>query len=135
MTDAELVSDFYATWNQDHLAEDVEWRMAEGFPSDGHYRGRRAVFEEWWPRHAELFPEWRAEPEHVLGAGEAVVVLGTYRGRASTSDLRVAVPFAHVWWMKNGKIAKFEQHTNTLLLDRALAPPKADTGSGGNAQG
>lgn len=120
MDNAAIVRDFYATWNPEDLAEDVEWRLAEGFPSDGHYRGRKAVFEEWWPRHAALFPEWKANPEHVLDAGDAVVVLGTYSGRAGTSEHKVRVPFAHIWWMKDGKVAAFDQHTNTLMLHRAI---------------
>ncbi|MDQ4087571.1 MAG: nuclear transport factor 2 family protein [Pseudomonadota bacterium] len=122
MTDAALVRDFYATWNPDHLADDVEWRLAEGFPSAGDYRGRRAVFEDWWPRHAAIFPEWQARVEHVVDGGEAVVVvLGTYTGRAAGSDTRFEVPFAHAWRIRDGKIAAFDQHTNTLAFHRILA--------------
>ena len=95
MSNSAVVRDFYASWNPEHLAEDVEWRMAEGFPSDGHYRGRQAVFEQWWPRHSALFPEWRASPDHFLDAGSAVVVLGTYAGRAVGSERSFSVPFAH----------------------------------------
>lgn len=120
MTNEQLIRDFYATWNPEHLAEDVEWRMAQGFPSDGHYRGRRAVFEDWYPRHAAIFPEWQAEVDRVLDSGEAVVVLGTYRGRAVRGD-PFAVPFAHVWRISGGKIAAFDQYTNTLSFERILA--------------
>ena len=120
MDNAAIVRDFYATWNAHHLAEDVEWRMAEGFPSDGHYRGRAGVFEEWWPRHVALLPELKAYPEHFLDGGAAVVVLGTYAGRVGRTGEHVSLPFVHVWWMKDGRIAAFDQHTNTLMLDKAL---------------
>jgi hypothetical protein len=118
-TNEAVVRDFYADWNPGHLADDVEWRLAEGFPSGGHYRGREAVLEQWWPRHAALFPEWQAQPRHFLDAGQAVVVLGTYAGRAAASEQCFEIPFAHLWWLKDGRIAAFDQHTDTLALDRA----------------
>jgi hypothetical protein len=120
MDNAAIVRDFYATWNPDHLADDIEWRMAEGYPSDGHYRGHKGVFEEWWPRHIALLPELKAYPEHFLDSGSAVVVIGTYAGRVTPSGAEAAVPFVHVWWMKDGKMAAFDQHTNTLMLHRAM---------------
>ena len=72
MDDVELVRDFSSSWSPEHLAGDVEWRLAEGFPSGGACRGRAAV------------------------------------------------PFAHVWWLREGRIAAFDQHNATLMLQRAI---------------
>ncbi len=119
MTNADIVRDFYATFNPDHLDEDVEWRLAEGFPSEGHYRGRAGVFEQWWPRHTAIFTDWKAEPAHYAEGEGLVVVLGTYVGTSPVGE-SLTVPFVHVWWMKDGKVAAFEQHTNTLTVHRAF---------------
>lgn len=54
-SDVETVRRFHATLDPSILDGEVEWVLAEGFPAGGRHRGRRAVFEEWWPRHAALF--------------------------------------------------------------------------------
>ena len=119
----EIIREWYATLNPEILDENVDWKLADGFPADGHYHGRKTVFEEWWPKHAAQFDDWKATPEQLLDAGEAVIVLGHYSGRAKVTGRTFEVPFAHVWWMRNGKIVKFGHHTNTLLLHRAITEP------------
>jgi hypothetical protein len=123
MTNANNISairHFYTTWDAAMLAPNVEWRMAAGFPNGGTYHGVSGVFEQWWPRHSNTFSEWRAEPEHFLGSDEAVTVLGQYVGRAAATGRNFEVPFAHIWWMKDGMIAAFDQHCDTLLINQAL---------------
>jgi ketosteroid isomerase-like protein len=123
-SNAAIVRRFYATHDAALLAEDVAWHLAPGFPAGGRYDGRRAVLEEWWPKRAALFGTWRAIPDRLLDAGEAIVALGRYEGAALATGEWVSVPFAHVWWMREGRIAGLTQHTDTLLIDRALASPE-----------
>lgn len=117
-----IIRRWYETLDPTILDEDVDWKLAEGFPSGGHYRGRRAVLEDWWPRHAALFDAWKAIPGRLLDAGEAVVVLGRYTGTARATGQDFQVPFAHVWWMRDGQIVALGQYVDTLLLQRVLAP-------------
>jgi len=119
----ELIRKWYETLDPEFLDEDIDWRLAEGFPADGHYRGRKPVFEEWWPKLAALFDEWKATPERLLDGGEAVVTLGNYTGVAKATGRRFKVPFVHIWWIRDGKIVKFDHHTNTLLLHRIVTEP------------
>ncbi len=81
------------------------------------------MFEEWWPKLAAHADDWKATPEQFLDAGEAIVALGHYTGRAKATGRTFKVPFAHVWWMRDGKIVKFDHYTNTLLLHRAVTEP------------
>ena len=117
----EIVRRFYAMLDPAILDENIDWKLADGFPTGGRYRGRKAVFEEWWPRHASQFSEWQATPERLLDAGEAVIALGHYRGVTKATGRSFEVPFAHVWWLRDGLIVALGQYTDTLLLHRALA--------------
>ena len=119
----ETIREWYATINPEILDENVDWKLADGFPADGHYHGRKAVFEDWWPKLAAQFDDWKATPEQFLDADDAVISLGFYSGRAKATGRTFKVPFAHVWWMRNGKIVKFGHYTNTLLLRRAIMEP------------
>jgi hypothetical protein len=51
----EIIREWYATLNPDIVDENVDWELADGFPADGHYHGRQAVFAEWWPKLAAQF--------------------------------------------------------------------------------
>src|SRR3990170_6762469 len=73
---------------------EIEWHQAQGLPHGGLYRGlaevRRAIFdplaESWWD-------EFHADPDEFLEAGEHVVVLGRYTGRAKETGKPLDVPF------------------------------------------
>ncbi len=92
----------------------IEWHQAQGLPHGGVYRGleavRRAIFDplddEWWD-------DFRAEPHELLDAGDAVVVLGRYSGRAKATGKPLDVPFAHVWSFRDGKAVLFRQFLDT----------------------
>ena len=68
---------------------DIEWHQAQGLPHGGVYRGldevRRAIFDplddEWWD-------DFSADPDEFVDAGESVVVLGRYTGRARRPESR-----------------------------------------------
>ena len=133
-SDVETIRRFHATLAPSILDGEVARMLAGGFPAGGRHRGRRAVFEEWWPRHAALFSAWQAVPEALLyaaapasgtppDAGEAAVVaLGRHRGVARGSGRAFGMPFAHVWRLREGRIVALSQHMDTLLPHRALAP-------------
>ena len=126
----EIIREWYATLNPDIVDENVDWELADGFPADGHYHGRQAVFAEWWPKLAAQFDAWKATPEEFLDAGEAIIALGHYSGRAKATGRTFNVPFAHVWWMRDGRIVKLGHYTNTLLLHRAIMAPAGGEASG-----
>jgi uncharacterized protein len=52
-------------------------------------------------------------PEHVVEGGDTVVVEGRYRGTMKATGTPVDAQFAHVWQMREGKVVRFQQYTDT----------------------
>ena len=59
-------------------------------------------------------------PDEFLDAGDNIVALGHYSGKYKESGKSMKVPFAHVWTLRDGKIVKFVQYTDTLKVSEAL---------------
>ncbi|MGI0020236.1 MAG: nuclear transport factor 2 family protein [Nitrososphaera sp.] len=56
-----------------------------------------------------------------MPAGDSIVVLGKYSGRSRTGK-EFEAPFAHVYAVRNNRIASFRQYTDTAIIQQALAP-------------
>ena len=130
MSHVELVRRSYEVFERGDLdavvadmAEDIEWQQAQGLPHGGTYRGladvRRAVFE---PLDAEWWAEFHALPNEFVDAGDQVVVLGRYTGRAKRTARPLDVPFVHIWSWRDGKVVRFRQFLDTAGWNAALAP-------------
>jgi uncharacterized protein len=119
-TNLEIIQEFYATMNPEIIDPEVDWKLADGFPADGHYHGRKAVIEEWFPKLVAQFDDWRGVPDRLLDAGDAIIGLGHYQGRSKVTGKTFKVPFAHIWFMKDGRIIKLNHNVNTLMLYRAI---------------
>jgi uncharacterized protein len=104
------------------MHEDIERHQAQGLPHGGYYRGladvRRAIFE---PLDEEWWDEFSADPDELIDAGEHVVVLGRYRGRAKETGKPLDVPFAHIWTFRDGKAVRFRQFLDTAGWVEALS--------------
>lgn len=124
----EIIRRWYESADRELLDPNIEWLIAEGFPSGGRYVGRKAVFEEFFPRLLSNFSEWGAKLDEILDAGDFVVALGHYRGRAKTTGAAIASPFAHVWKLDGGKIVQVRQYADTALIARALAGETSSVG-------
>lgn len=100
---------------------EIEWHQAQGLPHGGVYRGldhvRRAIFqplgEEWWD-------DFAADPHEFLDAGDQVVVLGRYHGRAENTGRPLDVPFVHIWTYHEGQATRFRQFLDTAGWRAAL---------------
>jgi ketosteroid isomerase-like protein len=98
----------------------VEWREADGFPYAGTYVGPDAVLQGVFMRLGSEWDGFRAEPDEVLDAGDTVVGLGYYSGRYKATGKEFRAQFAHVFKLRDGKIVKFQQYTDTALVQAAL---------------
>ncbi len=99
----------------------IEWHFAEGFPHGGVRVGQAAVFDGVFPALMRDFSEWDIEVDELIAAGETVVGLGRYRARARTSGVGLVAAFAHVFRVRDGRIVRVQQFTDTLQFARALA--------------
>lgn len=67
--------------------------------------------------------EWEgfsSVPEQIVDGGDNVVGFGNYSGKFLKTGKSVTVPFAHAWTLRDGKVVKFVQYTDTLVVARDL---------------
>ncbi len=129
MSDVDAVRRAYEAFARDDLDgvvadmdPDIEWHQAQGLPHGGLYRGldavRARVFD---PLSAEWWEEFSADPDEFLDAGDDVVVLGRYRGRAKGTGKELDVPYVHVWSFRDGRAWRFRQFLDTAGWNDALS--------------
>lgn len=129
MTDAaEIVRGFYNALGSGDapgafslLAPDVSWTEATGFPYGGTYVGPDQVVQQVFARLGSEWDGFAGVPEEFIAQGDTVVVLGQYSGTYKATGKKFTAPFAHVWTVKNGKLARFRQFTDTALARDALS--------------
>jgi ketosteroid isomerase-like protein len=59
-------------------------------------------------------------PDHFIEGGDMVVAEGRYRGTVKATGRPVDAQFAHVWQLRDGKVVRFQQYTDTLQWARAI---------------
>ena len=102
------------------MSPDIVWNEAENFPyADGNpYRGPDAILGGVFARLGVEWDGFSAVPEEFLDAGDTVVVLGRYSGTAKATGKAMDAQLAHVWRVRDGKAARFQQYTDTLQAAR-----------------
>lgn len=128
MTNVEVVQGFYdaiAGGDLDgamaRLTDDVRWTEAEGFPYAGTKVGPAEVAEKVFRR---LRAEWEPfvfERDEVLDAGDTVVGIGTYAPTYKATGKPMRARVVHVFELRDGKIAAFEQFVDSVKVVEALA--------------
>ena len=130
MTALDLVKRSYAAFAEHDLDRvladmhpEIEWQQAQGLPHGGTYRGlpevRANIFD---PLDRDWWDGFTADPDEFLDAGDQVVVLGRYRGRAKQTGKQLDVPFVHIWTVRDDRAIRFRQFLDTAGWVEALAP-------------
>lgn len=101
------------------LDEKVDWQEPESLPFEDQI-GPEAVAENIFGRVVQLVEGFSVTPDEILDAGDAVVALGTYRGKGAATGKDLEAKFAHVWRIREGKIAGFRTYTDTHQWLEAL---------------
>lgn len=127
MSNLEIIKNAYAAFAQGDvpgvlgaLSADIAWTEAEGFPYAGTYHGPQAVLEGVFMRLGAEWDGFSAVPAEFIDGGDAVVALGQYSGTYKATGKSVQADFAHVWKLQDGKVVRFVQYVDTLLVNRAL---------------
>lgn len=107
------------------MADDIHWSEAEGnkLADRSPYIGPQAVVEGVFQRLAEDFEQFEVDIDTIISEGELVVTEGRYRATARGSGIKINPRIASFWTVKNGKIAAFQQHVDTLILAKAAGGP------------
>jgi ketosteroid isomerase-like protein len=101
----------------------IRWNEAEGFPySDGNpYVGPEAVVAGVFARMPADWDGFRVEVGEIVGGPEVVTMLGRYKARSRATGRALDVQCAHTWWVRDGKVVRFQQMVDTAGVAAALA--------------
>ena len=124
MTPTEIVRSFYeklaagdAPGALGLMAQDIEWITMWHYKVDG--RGPERVAEGLFK---PLMAEWSTfalVPTEFIADGDTVVSLGRFTGVHGTTGKSAEAGYAHVWTVKDEKIARFRQYIDTLAIAEA----------------
>ena len=99
----------------------ISWTEAEGFMYGGTYNGPDGVLSGVFMRLATEWEAFTVIATKIVDGGDGnVISIGTYSGKYLKTGKSMTVPFAHEWELRDGKIVKFNQHTDTLVIARDL---------------
>ncbi len=106
------------------MAADVTWNEAENYPYADHnpYVGPDAVLNGVFARIGADWEGFAAVPDEIIDGGDTVVALGHYSGAYKATGKPMRAQFAHVFRVRNGKIAGFQQYADTLGTAQAMQP-------------
>ena len=101
------------------FAPDIEWIQNEGFPHGGRHVGAEFVLDNVFAKFRVEWKSWEASVSEWIDAGDTIIALGEYRGTYRQTRKSMTAGFAHVYRVRNGRITKFQQFTDTLNIFEA----------------
>ncbi len=128
MTNADIIRGLYESFARGDVPavlgafhDNISWTEAEGFMYGGTYHGPNAVLENVFMKLGTEWEGFAAVPSRIVDGGDGIVAsFGTYSGKYLKTDKSISVPFAHEWEVRDGKIVKFTQYTDTAVIARDL---------------
>lgn len=102
------------------LAPDATWTEAEGFPYAGTYVGPDAIIAGVFNRLATEWIGYKAEAHTILEDGNRVAAFGIYSGTYKATGKAMKASFAHLYTVRDGKIASMVQYVDSHMVMQAL---------------
>ncbi len=102
------------------LAPEAQWIEMDGFPIAGTYVGREQIVKNVFVAFGEKWDGFGFSLERLIDGGNTIVALGVYSGTFRATGRSMKARVAHVWQVQEGKIIRFEQFADTLLVARAM---------------
>lgn len=101
----------------------VEWRAADGmiYADRSPFIGPDAVAQGVFQRVVADVDSLAVVPQNFIAAGDIVVVEGRYKGRVRATGVPIDAQFAHVYQIRNGKVVRLQQYTDTRQWASAVA--------------
>jgi ketosteroid isomerase-like protein len=106
----------------DLLTEDVTWTVPDSLPAGGAYHGREAV-GAYLNMLGETWYLLEHRPERFVEDDRHVVVTGQSALTSSRTGEKDRIPFAHVMKIDGGRIAAFDEFTDTVRMARLIGSP------------
>ena len=103
------------------LHDRLEWTEAERFPYySGTWHSPQEVLDKLLVPITRDWDGFSAKPHDFIADGDRVVALGVYSGTSKTTGKSMTSPFAHVWTVRDGRLASFNMYTDTAKVLEAL---------------
>lgn len=102
------------------IDDNCRWTEMDGFPCAGTYVGRDEVFENVFVALGKEFDGYTFKLERLLDAGDSVVGIGDYTATHKKTGKPMHARVTHVWDVKDGKVQRFEQFTDTLRVAESM---------------
>jgi len=127
---AKTIESFYAAMGRGDipfiigiLHPQVIWNEAEGFvyADKSPYIGVDALMSGLFARLGGEWEGFSAVANEIVDRGETVVAFGRYRGTYKATGVKVDAQFVHVFKFKDGKVAHFQQYTDTAQFQKAVS--------------
>jgi ketosteroid isomerase-like protein len=106
------------------FTDDAEWLTSDELPLGGLVSGRDAIMGN-FAQIPNYWSDFSVEPEQFMDCGDVVVVRGTQR--ASGEGGSFEAPFAHLIWLRDGKLARGEFYSDSAKALKALGSKAAAT--------
>jgi ketosteroid isomerase-like protein len=127
----QVVQDAYAAFGRGDIAallgymtEDVQWQGAYGTATHVPFSGERtgkAQVAEFFQQVAASEDFQQFEPREFVAQGEKVVAVGHYRAISKTTGKSFESDFVMVFTLRGGKVAKFQEFTDSAAINAAFA--------------
>lgn len=102
------------------LAPDATWTEAKGFPYAGTYVGADAIVAGVFNRLGTEWIGYKAEVHTFMEDGDRVAAFGVYHGTYKATGKSMTASFAHLYEVRNGKIASMVQYVDSHMVSQAL---------------
>ena len=105
------------------MDEAIEWNEAENFPyaDRNPYIGPQAVAEGVFGRIGADWEYWTlTDLAFHETKDDMVIVTGRYNAKNNGTGKTIKAQFTHMWRLKDGKAASFQQYTDTLQVNNAM---------------
>ncbi len=126
MNNLEIVQKLYQWFSQKEfdkirniLSPNIEWIQNKGFPNGSTHYGIEQVLSGVLTNFKKDWNSWNAIVNEWLDSGNIIICLGYYEGTHKITNKSMKADFAHVYWLKDLKIYKFQQFTDTLIIQKA----------------
>jgi ketosteroid isomerase-like protein len=124
----QIIRDHYAASDRKDLpamladmADDVQWTEMAGFPCAGTHVGVSQITEKVFQALGAEWDGYAFKLERLVDAHDTIVGIGDYSGTYRRTGKAMRARVVHVWQLEGGKVRRFEQFTDTLLVARAMA--------------
>ena len=101
----------------------IEWNESENFPyADGNpYIGPDAVVKGVFSRLGSEWEYWKlADQVYYESQNGEILVTGRYSAKHKKTGKEINAQFVHIFWIKNGKVTKFQQYADTYQVNDAM---------------